>query len=117
MKPWDPLFQLRDESAEDDNGIYTLCLTVTHKVTLLGSSNDGLAFDTFDISKVLKHGTPLLASAGSEYNTHDEGDNAVGKMSEKERVSFYRQQLRQKLGLVAQGKVFSTGMFQRVGKE
>ena len=76
---------------------------------MLGSPNDGLAFDTFDISKVLKHGTPLLASAGDEYSTQDEGENALGKMSEKERVSFYRQQLRQKLGLVAQGKVFSTG--------
>jgi len=56
---------------------------------------------------VLKHGTPLLASAGDEYSTQGEGD--LGKMNEKERVSFYRQQLRQKLGLVAQGKVFSTG--------
>ena len=66
---------------------------------------------------MLKHGTPLLASAGDEYSTHDEGDNDVGKMSEKERVSFYRQQLRQKLGLVAQGKVFSTGKFYRVRSE
>ena len=28
----------------------------------------------------------------------------------QERASFHRQQLRQRLGLVAQGKVFSTGM-------
>ena len=90
--------------------VLILCVSpLTHKITLLGPQNDGLAFDTFDISKVLKHGTPLLASAGIEFSTHDGGDNAVGKMSEKERVSFYRQQLRQKLGLVAQGKVFSTG--------
>ena len=90
---------------------------LTNKIMLLGLPNDGLAFDTFDISKVLKHGTPLLASAGNEYSAHDEGDNVVGKMSEKERVSFYRQQLQQKLGLVAQGKVFSTGKFWRIGKE
>lgn len=58
---------------------------------------------------MLQHGTPLLASAGDEFSTHDEGDNDLEKMNEKERVSFYRQQLKQKLGLVAQGKVFSTG--------
>ena len=31
-------------------------------------------------------------------------------MTAQERVAFHRQQLRQRLGLVAQGKVFSTGM-------
>ena len=31
-------------------------------------------------------------------------------MSAQERVAFHRQQLRQRLGLVAQGKVFSTGI-------
>ncbi|XP_065898514.1 TATA-binding protein-associated factor 172-like isoform X2 [Dysidea avara] len=40
----------------------------------------------------------------------DEGDAELAKMSEKERAMFYRQQLKQKLGLVAQGKVFSTGI-------
>lgn len=90
--------------------VFTLLyLTVCNGITCLDSSSDSLAFDTFDISKVLQHGTPLLASAGDEFTTTCDGDNDVGKMNEKERVSFYRQQLRQKLGLVAQGKVFSTG--------
>ena len=31
-------------------------------------------------------------------------------MTAQERVAFHRQQLRQRLGLVAQGKIFSTGM-------
>ena len=74
-------------------------------------SSDELAFSTFDISKVLQHGTPLLASAGDEFMVTEEGDAELAKMSEKERAMFYRQQLKQKLGLVAQGKVFSTGMY------
>lgn len=41
----------------------------------------------------------------------DDGDAELAKMSEKERAMFYRQQLKQKLGLVAQGKVFSTGKY------
>jgi len=74
-------------------------------------SSDELVFNTFDISKVLQHGTPLLASAGDEFMVTEEGDAELAKMSEKERAMFYRQQLKQKLGLVAQGKVFSTGMY------
>jgi len=84
-------------------------LLYLYKATLLGPPADGLAFDTFDITKVLQHGTPLLASAGDEFTTPGEGDSDLVKMNEKERVAFYRQQLKQKLGLVAQGKVFSTG--------
>ena len=59
--------------------------------------------------QVLTHGTPLLSSTGDEYQSL-ESDPEYQRMTAQERVAFHRQQLRQRLGLVAQGKVFSTGM-------
>lgn len=83
-------------------------------------------------AQVLKHGTPLLSSTGDEYQAL-ENDTEFQKMTPQvqletwishgrvgiyifiysfcqERLSFQRQQLKQRLGLSAQGKVFSTGM-------
>ncbi|XP_064406197.1 TATA-binding protein-associated factor 172-like [Halichondria panicea] len=72
---------------------------------------DWMTFDSFNIEQVLTHGTTLLSSTGEEFYTLD-NDPEYLKMSPQERLSFHRTQLRQRLGLVAQGKVFSTGMEQ-----
>ena len=61
------------------------------------------------LPQVLTHGTPLLSSTGDEYQSL-ESDPEYQRMTAQERVAFHRQQLRQRLGLVAQGKIFSTGM-------
>ena len=58
--------------------------------------------------QVLAHGTPLLSSTGDEFALENDPD--YQKMSFQERASFHRQQLQEQLGLVSQGKVFSTGL-------
>ena len=62
----------------------------------------------FTKSQVLAHGTPLLSSTGDEFALENDPD--YQKMSFQERASFHRQQLQEQLGLVSQGKVFSTGL-------
>ena len=48
----------------------------------------------------------MLSSTGEEL-FQLENDN---QMSSQEQLAFHRQQLKQRLGLVAQGKLFSTGI-------
>ena len=59
--------------------------------------------------QVLSYGTPLLSSTGEELSQL-ENDPDYQRMTPQERLAFHRQQLKQRLGLVAQGKVFSTGI-------
>jgi TATA-binding protein-associated factor len=97
VKKWDPPFECKMESdvKSDDS-----------------SGNDHqLSFDTFNIQQVLDHGVPLLSSTGDEFNKLED-DPDYQKMTQQEKAAFHRQQLKQKLGLVAQGKVFSTGLEQ-----
>ena len=60
---------------------------------------------------MLAHGTALLSSTGDEYQSL-ESDADYQQLSSQERIAYHRQQLKQRLGLVAQGKVFSSGVEQ-----
>lgn len=73
---------MKPETEEEDDGLY--------------------AFDRFDIENVVKRGSPLLASAGKEF------DMDVGDMDPKERIALQKKQLKQKLGL---GTEFMDGGF------
>ncbi|XP_019852330.1 PREDICTED: TATA-binding protein-associated factor 172 isoform X2 [Amphimedon queenslandica] len=93
VKHWNPPFNNKDEEKD------------------AFKTSEQLSFETFDITQVLKYGTPLLSSTGDEYNQL-ENDVEYQKMTQKEKATYHRQQLKQKLGLVSQGKVFSTGLEQ-----
>eukprot|EP00731_Ephydatia_muelleri_P028844 Em0020g488a len=96
VKKWQPGYQPKQG---EENG-------TSH--TSVDTSADLLSFETFNINKVLAHGTPLLSSTGDEFALENDPD--YQKMSFQERASFHRQQLQEQLGLVSQGKVFSTGL-------
>ena len=96
VKKWQPVYQPKQG---EENGS-------SH--ASLETSADLLSFETFNINKVLAHGTPLLSSTGDEFALENDPD--YQKMSFQERASFHRQQLQEQLGLVSQGKVFSTGL-------
>ena len=52
---------------------------------------------------------PLLSSTGEELLQLENDSNYI-HMNPQEQLAFHRQQLKQRLGLVAQGKLFSTGI-------
>ncbi|KAJ3082442.1 btaf1 RNA polymerase II, B-TFIID transcription factor-associated, 170kDa, partial [Quaeritorhiza haematococci] len=56
--------------------------------------DDGLlCFDNFDIETVVKNGSPLVASAGKEF------DLDLSEMDPKERMALQKKNLKQRLGL------------------
>ncbi|KAG8435264.1 hypothetical protein GDO86_013278 [Hymenochirus boettgeri] len=59
------------------------------------STSDRLSFDRFDISRLLKHGSSLLGSAGEEFELQDD----KSEIDPKERIARQRKLLQRKLGL------------------
>lgn len=98
VKKWEPPCQPKTSTNTDDEKISDV-------------NDEFLSFENFDINQVLLYGTPLLSSTGDEFSQLED-DPEYQKMTYQEKAAFHRQQLKQKLGLVAQGKVFSTGLEQ-----
>ena len=67
-----------------------------------------LSLEKFDICQILNHGLPLLGSAGNEY-AYEPG-NTCHQESDTGSTESNRMQIQKRLGLVASGKVFSTGL-------
>ena len=67
-----------------------------------------LSLETFDICQILNHGHPLLGSAGNEYAY--EAGNTCQQEPDTEDTESNQMQLKKRLGLVASGKLFSTGL-------
>ncbi|XP_053548913.1 TATA-binding protein-associated factor 172 [Bombina bombina] len=59
-------------------------------------ASDRLSFDRFDISRLLKHGSSLLGSAGAEFEVQDD---KTAEVDPKERIARQRKLLQRKLGL------------------
>ncbi|KAI6652317.1 TATA-binding protein-associated factor [Oopsacas minuta] len=66
------------------------------------------SLETFDICQILNHGIPLLGSAGNEYAY--ESSNTCTQEVVTGTTELNKIQLEKRLGLVASGKVFSTGL-------
>ena len=92
--------------------LHAVILNVTH--TKLFNSSVAtpnlslLSLETFDISQMLNNRLPLLGSAGNEYAY--ESGNTWQQESDTGITESNQMQIQKRLGLVASGKVFSTGL-------
>ncbi|XP_038069588.1 TATA-binding protein-associated factor 172-like isoform X2 [Patiria miniata] len=85
---WAPIKKIKEEGA---SGTATPRIaTPTHQ-----READQLRFDKFDVGRVLRHGSSLLGSAGTEYEVEVEDPG----LDPKERLSKQRRLLQKRLGL------------------
>jgi TATA-binding protein-associated factor len=68
-------------------------LLAAYESILTSKLHGKLSFEGFDLDQILDYGTPLLASAGKEFEMDWE------EMDPKERLRIQKQQLKQRLGL------------------
>lgn len=94
------------------HALHAIILNVPHTElfdsSLTTPNQPFFSLETFDISQILNQGLPLLGSAGNEYAC--ESTNTSTQEVSTGSTELNKIQLEKRLGLVASGKIFSTGL-------